>query len=222
MTINSLYIFDRRWFLALEHNRHCICVYYQDWHRTRRPKPSNEGGLLPGVSNAYAPPSINPSASSTGYDNPRGTLTPTTGTVIAVGDQPSVSGQAGVPVAPGVTSTGLAFDEETKLVYGVVISLRNMVKKLSGRDEQFTSYRTSAYRLHLFETPSGYKFVMLTDPKSETSAIRPVLKQIYLVGFLEFVVRNPLVKMDSREMGIDNDNFRSAIDRYVRGLTNYN
>ena len=40
--------------------------------------------------------------------------------------------------------------------------------------------------------------------------------------FLEFVVRNPLIKMDSREMGIDNDNFRNAIDRYVRGLPNYN
>ena len=28
---------------------------------------------------------------------------------------------------------GLPFDEEAKLVYGVVLSLRNMVKKLSGR-----------------------------------------------------------------------------------------
>jgi len=28
---------------------------------------------------------------------------------------------------------GLAFDEECKLVYGVLLSLRNMVKKLSGR-----------------------------------------------------------------------------------------
>jgi len=28
---------------------------------------------------------------------------------------------------------GLAFDEECKLVYGVLLSLRNMVKKLSGK-----------------------------------------------------------------------------------------
>jgi hypothetical protein len=129
----------------------------------------------------------------------------------------------------------LAFDEEAKLVYGVVISLRNMVKKLSGRcvrpllglecsltwshpprDEQFTSYRTSAYRLHLFETLSGYKFVMLTDPKTE--GIRPYLRRIYEGPFLEYVVRNPLVKMDSREQGIDNDIFRAALDRMVRGL----
>ena len=67
---------------------------------------------------------------------------------------------------------------------------------LAHREEQFTSYRTSAYRMHLFETASGYKFVMLTDPKTE--GMRAQLKRIYEGPFLEFVVRNPLVKMDSR------------------------
>jgi hypothetical protein len=33
----------------------------------------------------------------------------------------------------GRGNIGLPFDEEAKLVYGVVLSLRNMVKKLSGR-----------------------------------------------------------------------------------------
>lgn len=87
---------------------------------------------------------------------------------------------------------------------------------LARREEQFTSYRTSAYRMHLFETASGYKFVMLTDPKTE--GMRTQLKRIYEGPFLEFVVRNPLVKMDSREQGVDNDNFRAALDRLVRGL----
>jgi hypothetical protein len=31
------------------------------------------------------------------------------------------------------TGGGLPFDEEAKLVYGVILSLRNMVKKLSGK-----------------------------------------------------------------------------------------
>jgi len=115
------------------------------------------------------------------------------------------------------TSTGLPFDEEAKLVYGVVISLRNMVRKLSLRDEQFTSYRTSAYKLHLFETISGYKFVMLSDPK--TDSLRFVLRQIYVGPFLEYVVRNPLVKMDSREQGIDNEYFRASVDRLIKGLS---
>jgi hypothetical protein len=42
--------------------------------------------------------------------------------------------QTPVPVPPvALSSTGLAFDEETKLVYGVILSLRNMIRKISGR-----------------------------------------------------------------------------------------
>lgn len=51
----------------------------------------------------------------------------------------NVNGPNGVVrrVAAGAAGAGagagLPFDEEAKLVYGVVLSLRNMVKKLSGR-----------------------------------------------------------------------------------------
>lgn len=75
------------------------------------------------------------------------------------------------------------------------------------------NYRTSTYKLHLLETVSGYKFIMFSDPSSES--LRPVLRSIYAGPFLEYVVRNPLVAMDSKEYGIDNDNFRASIDRYV-------
>lgn len=85
------------------------------------------------------------------------------------------------------------------------------------RDEQFVNYRTSAYKLHLYETVSGYKFVMLSDPN--TDSLRFVLRQIYSGPFLEYVVRNPLVKMDSREHGVDNEYFRASVDRLVRGLS---
>ncbi|KAK0454681.1 Longin-like domain-containing protein [Armillaria borealis] len=168
MTIHSLYIYDR----------HCACVYYQDWHRTRRPKLAVEGGIMP--------------------------ATP-------------VSSASAAMISGPITSTGLSFDEEAKLVYGVILSLRNMVKKLSGRDEQFVNYRTSAYKLHLFETISGYKFVMLSDPNADS--LRFVLRQIYVGPFLQYVTRNPLVSMDSKECGIDNEYFRSSVDRLVRGLS---
>ena len=85
------------------------------------------------------------------------------------------------------------------------------------RDEKFVNYRTSAYKLHLFETISGYKFVMLSDPR--TDSLRFVLRQIYVGPFLEYVVRNPLVKMDSREQGIDNEYFRNSVDKLIRGLS---
>ena len=85
------------------------------------------------------------------------------------------------------------------------------------RDEQFVNYQTSTYKLHLYETLSGYKFVILSDPNADS--LRFVLRQIYSGPFLEYVVRNPLVQMDSKERGIDNEYFRMTTDRLVRGLT---
>ena len=82
------------------------------------------------------------------------------------------------------------------------------------------AYRTSTYKLHLYETLSGYKFVMLTDP--QVDSLRFVLRQLYTGPFLEYVVRNPLSDMDSREYGIDNERFRSGIDRLLRGLPFFN
>ncbi|KAI0355575.1 snare-like protein [Trametes cingulata] len=208
MTIYSLYIFDR----------HCTCVYYQDWHRTVRPKTAVEGGMLPAV---YAPvyPSTNPEDAS--YSN-RNTLASSSGIVVAVNDdgpRTPLPTQSFSPIAqqPPPQTSSLSFDEEAKLVYGVVLSLRNMIKKLSGKDEQFVNYQTSTYKLHLYETLSGYKFVMLSDPNADS--LRFVLRQIYSGPFLEYVVRNPLVEMDSRERGIDNEYFRMSTDRLVRGLT---
>ena len=69
--------------------------------------------------------------------------------------------------------------------------------------------------MHMFETVSGYKFVMLSDPGADS--LRSMLFQIYTGPFIEYVVRNPLVHMDSRERGIDNEYFRASIDRMVRG-----
>ncbi|RPD53535.1 snare-like protein [Lentinus tigrinus ALCF2SS1-7] len=208
MTIYSLYIFDR----------HCACVYYQDWHRTVRPKIAVEGGMLPAV---YAPvyPQANP---ETMYGNRNTLSAPTSGIVVAVNDDDPhalLQTQAQSPIAPlpPPPTSLLSFDEEAKLVYGVVLSLRNMIKKLSGKDEQFVNYQTSTYKLHLFETLSGYKFVMLSDPAADS--LRFVLRQIYSGPFLEYVVRNPLVEMDSKERGIDNEYFRMSTDRLVRGLT---
>lgn len=155
------------------------------------------------------------------YGSPRNTLMSVSGVVVAVNDAipqqaPSPLLQT-LPPAIALSSTGLPFDEEVKLVYGVILSLRNMIKKLAGREELFTSYRTNSYKLHLYETLSGYKFVMLSDHK--TDSLRFALRQLYVGPFLEFVVRNPLVEMDSKERGIDNDRFRMSVDTMVRGMS---
>ena len=182
MTIYCLYIFDR-YVRAVDSPtkktespaRHCNCVYYHDWHRTKRPKRANDGGdLLPGVSHALSPlplPSTTAaagtagpgsgsgsgsapgSASGTPFSSPRNTLASNSGVLIAFSDGsqspsfPASTATAAAAATPppllvqtqggtgggAASSAGLPFDEESKLVYGVILSLRNMVKRLSGR-----------------------------------------------------------------------------------------
>jgi hypothetical protein len=50
---------------------------------------------------------------------------------------------------------------------------------------------------------TGYRFVLLSDPN--TDSLRFVLRQLYTGPFVDYVVRNPMLKMDSRTEGIDND-----------------
>lgn len=153
MTIYSLYIFDRSVqpspppsfqsgdsrFKHVQ-DRHCTCVYYQDWHRSRKPKPAASGGILPAVNRSLSPTTT--TGSHVQDVSPRSTLSINSGLVIAVSnDDPnftqhpnaSTTGAGGQPATGGGQSTGLSFDEEAKLVYGVVLSLRNMIKKLSGK-----------------------------------------------------------------------------------------
>ena len=210
--------------------RHCNCVYYDDWHRTTRPKPAIEGAVLPNVSKAVTIPK----PSDTTQLPPRVLSLQSTTSSSSGPSQDYQSSQA-----QSQSQSGLPFDEEAKLVFGVVLSLRNMIKKLSGKwvnvctsgqpfrasspprlflgMKNFTSYKTSTYRLHLYETLSGYKFILLSDPN--TDSMRFVLRQIYSGPFVEYVARNPLVDMDSREHGIDNEHFRNATDRLIRTLS---
>ena len=105
-----------------------------------------------------------------------------------------------------------AGDDDAKLVFGTVFSLRNMVRKLGGEEDKydfpgqqtrqknnrttgltthssFVSYSTSQYKLHYYETPTNIKFVMLTDLKSPS--MRLALQQIYINLFVEYGMSSP-------------------------------
>ncbi|WWC87732.1 uncharacterized protein L201_002624 [Kwoniella dendrophila CBS 6074] len=210
MTIYSLYIFDR----------HCDCVYYQDWHRTSPIRSPPITNFKPGVHRLQPPLSLNQLNDNQNI-HVRESIFSENNNVInrtsLVSNGTSIDQNQNTKQNKLSLPKGLPFDEESKLVYGVILSLRNMVKKLSGREEAFTSYSTSSYKLHLFETPTNYRFVLLSDPSSDS--LRFVLRQLYVGPFLEFVIRNPLINVDSRTEGIDNDQFRAAVDRHVKGLS---
>jgi len=199
MTIYSLYVFDR----------HCDCVYYQSWHRTTPTRPGKD--VLQGVAPDVALPSPlepqqAPASLQSNFKLPSAHLAEQNALANAPPERPQ--------------KRGLPFDEESKLLYGLLYSLRSMVRKLSPKeDEAFIAYKTSAYKLHLFETMSGYKFILFSDPNVES--LRFVLKSIYQTAFVEFVVRNSMIGMDSKisGRGIDNQAFRTAVHNFVSSLS---
>lgn len=106
---------------------------------------------------------------------------------------------------------------DAKLIFGTVFSLRNMVRKLGGPDDAFISYRTGQYRMHYYETPTNLRFVLLTD--TATMSMRNVLHQIYINLWVEYVVKNPLAPVEHKGgAGITNELFEMGLDQFIRGL----
>ncbi len=110
---------------------------------------------------------------------------------------------------------GISQDEEFKLMYGMIYSIKSLVSRLSTKNakDSFVSYSTTKYKLHFYETPTGLKFVMNTDTNAE--GIQDVLWHIYSKIYVEHVVRNPLYKMGD---WISSELFESHLDSYVQSL----
>ncbi|KAL4805986.1 Longin-like domain-containing protein [Aspergillus unguis] len=134
----------------------------------------------------------------------------------------SIAGKPSRPISDTpATANGLnpvpstrSQDDDAKLIFGTVFSLRNMVRKLGGEDDNFVTYRTSQYKLHYYETPTNIKFVMLTDVKSPN--MRVALQQIYINLYVEYVVKNPLSPTEHPGgVGVNNELFEQALETFV-------
>ncbi|XP_064185096.1 trafficking protein particle complex subunit 1 isoform X2 [Anguilla rostrata] len=82
---------------------------------------------------------------------------------------------------------GISKEEEYKLMYGMLFSIRSFVSKMSPLDmkDGFLAFQTSRYKLHYYETPTGVKIVMNTD--LGVPNCRDVLHQIYSTLYVECV-----------------------------------
>ncbi|KAI8097688.1 Sybindin-like family-domain-containing protein [Halteromyces radiatus] len=255
MTIHNLYIFDR----------HCQCIYFQKWSHQNKSNlgsssvngnsvnsTSQTGSSRLGLTTSSRLSQSNTSISDTNNNN---SSSHASNSMTQNEDRSSSATYLGTMTQQSGLAAGsvMSIEEEAKLVYGVILSLRNFVRKLtpsSNGDNQdgFISYCTSTYRLHYYETPTGLKFVLNTDPATE--GMRPVLKQIYVQLYVDFVVKNGLMRFDDTRWeisqglllqqqqpqhssddqqqqqsqppppgNISNELFRIAVDRFVRSLT---
>eukprot|EP00929_Paragymnodinium_shiwhaense_P073032 TRINITY_DN37106_c0_g1_i1.p1 TRINITY_DN37106_c0_g1~~TRINITY_DN37106_c0_g1_i1.p1 ORF type:complete len:126 (-),score=19.44 TRINITY_DN37106_c0_g1_i1:103-480(-) len=85
--------------------------------------------------------------------------------------------------------------EETKLISGLLLTLKSFVQQLGppGKPSRFMSYCTPQYKLHAFETASGYWFAMTTDVSVPDQ--QECLRHIYAELFVEHVLKNPLYRL---------------------------
>ncbi|CAH0477200.1 unnamed protein product [Peronospora belbahrii] len=101
-------------------------------------------------------------------------------------------------------------EEEKRLLFGLLFSLKEFVGKIApvssmmsttdlygttklvaaGIPEGMQRYQTNSYTCHQYETPSGLRFVMMTD--NYVGDMTPTLKYIYGQIYVETVVNNPL------------------------------
>eukprot|EP00834_Sanchytrium_tribonematis_P004585 NODE_234_length_12000_cov_0.516343.p8 type:complete len:168 gc:universal NODE_234_length_12000_cov_0.516343:1857-2360(+) len=91
-----------------------------------------------------------------------------------------------------------------KLMFGLVISLKNTMKKLNS---EYICHATDTFKLHYFETATGYRFVLttspndsfMTSPNSATteSHLRQSLQYIYTHYFMPYVILNPQQKISA-------------------------
>ncbi|CBQ72379.1 conserved hypothetical protein [Sporisorium reilianum SRZ2] len=200
--VYSFWVFDR----------HCNAIYHQDWSHLHAAASSAAGGpLSPTASQTSGFASIGASIQRATTSAPSVSANeaplapqrpgePSLPNVTRSAPPPTSAAKNGASQTPAAArraleqrsastamidtsaSELLAFDEEAKLVYGVVFSLRNMVRKLGGESETFNSFTTSTYTLAHLHTPTMYTFVILTDPVPPPSSIPSRASEGYSIG----------------------------------------
>ncbi|XP_076063977.1 blocked early in transport 5 isoform X3 [Oratosquilla oratoria] len=108
---------------------------------------------------------------------------------------------------------GMSREEEAKLMYGMIFSIKSFITKVSPTDvkEGFFNYVTNKYRLSFYETPTRIKFILNTDPHAQ--GVKELLHQIYTQVYVEYVVRNPMCTLNHP---IESELFVAKLDELIK------
>lgn len=112
-----------------------------------------------------------------------------------------------------IKQSGITFDEEAKLMYGMLYSMKKFAMKISptGYKDTYFHYRTNKYALHMFESISGLKFVINTSPTA--TGVRECLQQYYLKVWVEYANSNFLWSGDT---AVQSELFKAKSDEFIK------
>lgn len=82
--------------------------------------------------------------------------------------------------------------EESELLDGLVLQLREITLPFASGtpgEQHFLGYRTTKYRLHYYESPTGYRFLLITDPAAPSQV--EALHKLYSTAFVDCVLHDP-------------------------------
>lgn len=115
-------------------------------------------------------------------------------------------------------------DETSKLLYGMIFSLRSVTQKVSkgpGKND-IKSISTGKYRIHTYCTASGLQFILITDFKQQSYI--QVLQYIYSHIYVKYVAHNMLSPNDfaENENEMKGQGFRKITNRnFVQSLESF-
>ncbi|XVF50901.1 hypothetical protein PTKIN_Ptkin04bG0140700 [Pterospermum kingtungense] len=117
--------------------------------------------------------------------------------------------------------------QDHKLMFGLLFSLKSLTAKmdptsaekgnlgvpqLPGQGCSFHCFRTNTYKLSFMETPSGIKFILVTNPR--IGDLHETLIYVFNL-YVEYVAKNPLYNPGTP---IWSELFGTALDQYVRSI----
>jgi len=104
---------------------------------------------------------------------------------------------------------------DPKLLFGLLYSLKSFTQKLDPKQagSTFKSVRTETYKLHYFETATGLRFALISDPGAPD--LRECLRHIYGHIYVEYVSKNAQYSAGN---DIDSPLFLAAINRFLTEL----
>lgn len=121
--------------------------------------------------------------------------------------------------------------DTSKLLFGMIYSLKNILTKLAGSggfDESGTrnenilnflkSFSTNDFRIHYYESMTNLKFILISN--SEIDNLQNILWELYSNYYVKHISFNYLSAVDfkSEDDKINNSSFISETDNFLKSL----